>query len=871
MSDFYMQKKEDVLKRLNSSLNGLKKPDINIRLRKNGLNELKETKKISVMNLFFSQFKSFIIYILIAAAVVSLIASEIADSIVIVAIILLNAILGTYQEFKAEKAIQALKKHISLSVEVIRENKVEKINSKFLVPGDIIKLEAGSKIPADCYILSSKSLKVDESILTGESVSIDKMSGVITKNIPISDRYNMLFSSTTITNGSALAIITSTGMSSEIGKIAASIQEFQEKSTPLKERLNKLGIKITVSILIIASIIFFIGLSKGVNVIKILLSSIAIAVAAIPEGLPLILTLTLALGTLRMVKKQALMRKLAAVETLGSTTVICSDKTGTLTKNEMTVTKIFTNNVFLDVTGSGYHQEGNVLYNNIKYDTKKLQKLIEISYLCNNSELIDNGIIGDPTEVSLKVLAKKSRLEIKNYTRVNEIPFSSDKKYMATINKVDNKNILYMKGAPEIIIDKCKHIYLEGRLKLLSSIDKKKLIETNESFAKESLRVLALAYSKDGTEKNLIFVGLVAMLDPPRETVLDALRLTKKAGIKTIMITGDHKLTAVAIAKKINLGTNAITGEELDKISDTKLKKLVSSTDIFARVTPEHKVRILNALQENKEIVAMTGDGINDAPALKKADIGISVGSGTEVAKEASDMILLDDDFSTIVSAVEEGRSIFSNIKRFIIYLFSSNLGEVLTLFLALFFFNFFMDEVPLLVIHILWINLITDSLPAIALGIEPPEKDIMNKPPKSKNTSIIKKERIIDIVAIGILMSFGTLLLFKLNIANINYARTMAFTTLIVFQLMNAFNFKSHRSIFKTGILNNKKLIYAVLFSFILQLIVIYTPAINIIFKVTPINAIDWLYIFLVSSSVLIFIEIRKFLSSISSLKSST
>src|SRR3989344_755026 len=639
--EFYKLTKKEVLSNLSTSEAGLSSKEAEKRLLTYGSNIIKEKRRISALKIFVRQFKSIVVYILLSAFFISVFLDEFIDASVIGAILVLNSILGFIQEYKAEKSIDALKKLATLICTVIRDGKEIQIPSANLVPGDIIIVEAGSKVPADCYLLESFSLKLDESILTGESIPVKKEPCIVKKTVQISSQCNMIFSSTTVTYGRAIAIVVSTGMSTEVGKIADLIQNAEEKETPLQKKLDSVGFSLGILTVVVAVIIFAEGIFEGESFYTMLIVAISLAVAAIPEGLPAVVTISLGLGVHRMVKRNVLIRKLSSVETLGSTTIICSDKTGTLTCNEMTIKKIFANNDIIDVTGSGYSKDGEFLIKNKNYDAKRLSKLFEAGLLCNDSRIDQNKVIGDPTEASLIVLASKANF-VAPFARIDEIPFSSEEKFMATLNVIGKEKLWHYKGAPEVILKKCRFISVNGKKAILAEKEKKNILSVNNNFAHEALRVLALAYGKD--EKSLVFLGLVGMIDPPRKEVIPAIKKCKVAGIRVIMITGDHKLTAQAIARNIGLNDRALTGDEIDSLSEAELRNIAKDIDIYARVSPLHKVKILKALKDS-HIIAMTGDGVNDAPALKQADIGIAVGSGTDVAKESSNMILLDDNF----------------------------------------------------------------------------------------------------------------------------------------------------------------------------------------------------------------------------------
>jgi Ca2+-transporting ATPase len=854
---FYDKTIEKTLVELNTKEEGLTEEEAKIRLKKYGPNEIKRYKKIQTLKIFLKQFKSPLILILIIATIISLFLKQITDSILISIILILNSILGFSQEYKAEKSIQALKKLAAPLAIVLRNNKKQVIHSEDLVPGDILLIEQGSVIPADARLIENYNLKVNESTLTGESTPVEKSTQQV-KTTLIAEQTSMIFASTICVYGRAKAIVTSTGMNTELGKIAKEIEEEPETEIHLQKNISKLAKTISLVTILIALVILASGILRGFPLIEILLASISLAVAAIPEGLPAVITITLALGLQRMLKKNTLIRKLPATETLGSVTVIATDKTGTLTKNEMTCTEIYVNDKKITVTGKGYETQGKFYINKKEINPTELQQFLEIANFCHNADL--PSLTGDPTELALIVAAKKSKLnfEENKRTRIQEIPFTSEKKYMATLYKKENKESLYVKGAPEVILDMCSKVYIDKKLKWLNSAEKNKILEKNNEMASRGLRVIALAYSKESDLKNLIFVGLAGIIDPPRPEVKDAIQKCKEAGVKVIMITGDHELTAKAIAHEVGIFGSSITGKQLDKLKQKQLNKIVEDISIYARVNPEHKVKILEALRSKNHIIAMTGDGINDAPALKKADIGIAVNRGTDVAKEASEMVLIDNNFSSIVSAIEEGRGIFSNIKKFVYYLLASNLGEVLTIFIAM----LLALPLPLIAVQILWINLISDGPPALALSVEPIESDLMKRPPRKKDDKILDKKMIINLIFIGILITAGTLFIFALynRLFDLKYAQTMAFTTLMMYEMFNVFNARSEKSIFKVKFFRNKKLIYAIVLSIILQILIIYV--FTDYFKLVPLKALDWLWIILISSTILIFGEIRKAIS---------
>ncbi|OYT32764.1 ATPase [Candidatus Woesearchaeota archaeon ex4484_78] len=865
--EFYQKELRQVFEDLKTNEQGLTTKEAQERLKIYGLNKIRKEKKTSALTIFLSQFSSPIIWILIVAMIISFIVKEMIDFYVIGAIVVINAFLGFVQEYRAEEAITKLMKLLSLKATVIRDGKVEEIDATELVPGDILALETGQKIPADARLIEITNLQMQEASLTGESLPVNKKICTYHKEVAVADRKNMVFSGTIVTKGHGKAVVTGTGMNTEIGKIATLIQETKPELTPLQKQLKKLGAFLGIAVILIALAVFGIGILGGNPWEAMLMAAIAIAVAAIPEGLPAVVTISLALGVQRMALRNALMRKLPSVETLGACSVICSDKTGTLTHNEMTVTKIYVNREVISVGGSGYEPEGS-----FSKDPKKFKLLLKIGALNNNTKIIKENktwkVIGDPTEAALIVSAKKANLdieELKNkYQRIKEIEFTSERKMMTTIHKIKNEKIAFSKGAVEIILNKCNRILVNGRLERLTKAEKEKILEENETFAKQALRILGFAYkefkgiyAKGEIEKDMIFVGLQAMIDPPRKEVKDAIDKCKTAGIKVIMITGDYATTATAIAKELGITGKTITGIELDKIEN--LNEIVEKIGIYARVNPAHKLKIIKALQAKGHIVAMTGDGVNDAPALKKADLGIAMGiTGTDVAKEASDMVLADDNFTTIVNAVEEGRRIFDNIKKFVEYLLSSNMGEILTVFTAM----LLRWPLPITALQILWINLATDGLPALALGIEPTEPNIMKRPPRKPTEHIVNKKRGILILIIGLIMMLGTLFIFdRYETKSIVYAQTAAFATLVMFQMFNVLNQRSEDiSLFKLGFFTNKKLLGAVLISVMLQVVIIFVPFFNKIFGTTPLKIIDIVWVLGISSTVLIFGEIVKF-----------
>ncbi len=904
-----------IFEKLESREGGLVGGEVNKRLQAYGRNEIKEKKAISKLDILLSQFKNFLVIILIAAALVSALvgfmegsSDELIEATAILIVIAFIVLVGFIQEYRAEKEMEALKKMVSPRAVVVRDGRTMEIDARDLVIGDVIRIEAGDRIPADARVINAIDLQVDESILTGESTPVNKETGVLDDDNVLADRKNMLYMATSATYGKCTAIVTSTGMETELGKIATRIQEIVEGKTPLQGRLDKAGKQIGVIVLILCFIIFATGLINGVNPVTMFLTAVSLAVAAVPEGLPAVVTITLARGMRRMVKRNALVRKLTAVETLGATTVICTDKTGTLTRNEMTVRKIYVNNKTITVTGEGYIPDGIFRQGEERINPGKgIDLFLEIGALCNNASLFEvDGrwdITGDPTEASLLVAAQKANIYQdklnEEQPRVYEMPFTSERKRMATVHEKAGKRMVYVKGAPDVLLDLCTHLQVkESRVKLTED-KRKEILDVSNDYAESALRLLGCAYKELGTgeeidesrlEKDLVFVGLAGMIDPPREEVRDSIRICREAGIKPVMITGDHALTAEAIAKEIGMfeeGDFIVTGKELDLMEYGELKEKVEHIRIYARTNPEHKLTIVSALKENGHIVAMTGDGVNDAPALKKADIGVAMGiTGTDVSKEASDMILLDDNFTSIVAAVEEGRGIYDNILLFIRYLLSCNIGEVLTVFLVVASLMAF-GESPLIPLQILWMNVLTDAAPAIALGFNSPDPDVMGRKPRDPKRGIITRESIMRFIGIGSLMAVGAILMFYLSLPplvesqglneTLKKPRTIAFTTLVMFQLFYVLSCRSSKyPLFKVGIFSNKYLIAAVLFSVLMQVFVVNLDIISATFseqetlymlssymldafETTSLSLNEWLIITLVSSTAFIFPELLK------------
>ena len=864
---WHMLDTKEVENKLNTNIQkGLSSKEALKRKKEYGDNELKSKKKDSILKKFFDQFKDFMIIILLIAAIISALVAyfegtnEYMDSVIIIAIVVFNAIMGLIQENKAEKSLEALKKLSSPVAKVRRDNKTITIPSKDLVPGDIIILEAGNYVPADARLILSYNLKVEESALTGESESVTKDEKIkFNKTIPTGDMINMVFSSTIVTNGHGEAIITDIGMKTKVGQIATMINSDEHPDTPLQRKLSDVGKKLGTVCIIICIAIFIIGILKNIPFSEMFMTSIGLAVAAIPEGLPAIVTIMLSIGVTKMSKKNAIIRKLPAVETLGSSNVICSDKTGTLTQNKMNVVKISNSNGILE---SGIN-------------AKEYNFVLELGALCNDCIVEYSGrkatATGEATELAIVNAAIKHGA-YKSDKRINEIPFDSRRKMMTTIFKTNNGYRIITKGAPDVILKRCSHYLDNSNVYSLNSNKIRNIQNINEKMANDALRVIAVCYSdvsflpqdinSNSIENNLTFVGLIGMIDPPREGVFEAVLTCKKAGIKTVMITGDHILTAKAIAKNLGIlsGSDlAITGEELDKISDRDLVRNIMKYSVFARVSPEHKVRIVKAFRKNGCVVAMTGDGVNDAPALKNADIGISMGlNGTDVAKNASDMILTDDNFVTIVEAVKQGRHIYSNIRKAIHFLIATNIGEIVTIFVGLLLGL----ESPLLATELLWINLVTDSFPAIALGLEPIDKYIMLKKPNNPKKSIFADGLWRKIFFEGTMIGLLTLFAFNVGekIYGLEVGRTMAFVTLSMLELIHSFNVRSEdTSIFELGLLKNKYLILAFTAGILLQVSVIIIPPVANIFGVVKLNIIQWLYVAIISITPIIIIESKK------------
>jgi len=866
--EFHASETKKVLEEIKSNPDGLSSDDAKKRIEQYGLNELKEGEKISPVKIFLNQFRSIVVWILIAATIISMFLKEYVDSIVILVVLLLIGVLGFIQEYKAERAIEALKRLASLKAVVLRDGKKVEIDSKDIVPGDILILETGNKIPADARLIEVMNFQTLEAALTGESTPVKKNTNVYAEKTILADRKNMVFSSTIVTAGRAKAVVIGTGMNTEIGKIADMIQKAKPEPTPLQKKMDELGKVIGYITIVISIIVFVVGLflHKG-TWMKMLITSVSLAVAAIPEGLPAVVTITLAIGTQRMLKRHALIRKLPSVETLGSTTVICTDKTGTLTMNEMTVKNVYVNGKVIDVSGSGYEIQGDFLHNSKSIDDEELMLLLKIGAQNNNAEHKEGKIIGDPTEGALIVSAAKKghhKTELDTLLkRIDEIEFTSERKMMTTIHDNKGKRIVYSKGAPDVLLEKCSFIHENGKVRKITFDDKKKILDVNRKFAEKALRVLGFAYKNElgnDAEKEMIFVGLQAMIDPPRAEVKEAIQKCNNAGIRVIMITGDHEITAKAVANEIGILGNSMSGTKLDEVSDEELDKILDGTSIFARVNPEHKIKIVDVLKKKGHIVAMTGDGVNDAPALKKADIGIAMGiTGTDVAKEASSMILTDDNFASIVNAVEEGRGVFDNIRKYFAFLISGNIAEVLIIFFAILMGL----PVPLTATQLLTINLITDGLPAIALSADPFEPNAMKRKPRKQKEPIYKGLNEF-IIYYPILMTVVGIAIFSYayagNPENLPKAQTMTWLVIVFFELYQAFACRSTRyPSVKVGLFKNKWLILAVLSSVAMAVVSVYVPSLHNIFDTASITIPEFIGIVLISSLGGLMIEIVK------------
>jgi len=873
------QKIDELLKQLNTDRNsGLDAEFAEKRLGEEGANQFIEDRQQSVWALIWAQVNNSLIYILIGAAVISAIAGEISDAAIIGIVILINTAVGVIQESKAEKALQELKKMSTPTAIVKRDGVIQEIASEHIVRGDIVYLEAGKIVPADVRLLETTNLQMEESSLTGESTAVEKdASWECDGDVPLGDRKNMAFMSTLATYGRGIGVVVRTGMDTEVGNIAKMLHNQEKELTPLQEKLNELGKILGIGAIVISAVIFLIGFLQGREVLDMFLIAVSLAVAAIPEGLPAIVTIVLALGVQRMIKRNAVIRNLPAVETLGAVTVICSDKTGTLTQNKMTLTHCALNGKFQALSS-------------VSPDDPTAMRFLQAIMLCNDATAEEDKQTGDPTEIALIEAGNafgydKKQLE-KDFPRIDEIPFDSNRKMMTTVHGHGKERYVFVKGALERLLPKLAKVEINGDEKPFTEAEKNSILSQSDAMADEALRVLAVAYKKlpnedaDGPiEENLIFLGLTGMIDPPRGEVKDSIATSQGAGVQVIMITGDHQKTALAIAEDLHIAEHedeTITGQQLNAMTDSELQEKAKVTRVFARVSPEHKVRIVDALKQNGNVVSMTGDGVNDAPSLKKADVGVAMGiTGTDVAKGASDVILTDDNFSTITAAIEEGRNIYKNIKKSILFLLSCNLGEIVTLFIGI----LMGWPAPLMAIHILWINLITDTLPAISLGVDPEDPNVMKEKPRPASERIFVKQDVSFIVWNGILIGILTLFafmeglkvysdaasLFSMDLQNVTqeavvHAQTFAFLTLSIAQLFHAFNLRSrHQSIFRAGIFKNRFLVGSVVLGILLQVALVYVPFLSDWFHLRPVGWGEWLFIIGLSIIPVIANEIAK------------
>jgi Ca2+-transporting ATPase len=884
---------DDTISKTGSRVSGLTEEEAKERLELYGTNELTCKKKTPIIVVFLRQFLSPLIYVLLAAGVISLVSQfftgeeHYIDAIVIFGVIILNAVIGTFQESQAEKAMKALLEMAAPKAEVRRNGSIETIPAREIVPGDIVLFEAGDKVPADIRLLESVNLRVDESALTGESVPVEKHTAPLPEDAIIAEKVNMLFMSTIITGGRAAGVAVHTGMETEIGRIATGLEEVTQEDTPLQRNIKKLGRYLVFVFLGVSALLIVVGLIQGLNIFDLFLLAIAAAVASIPEGLPAVVTVVLAIGMRAMARRHSIIRKLVAVETLGSATVICSDKTGTLTLNQMTLRRLFTNDGYVEIGGEGYEPEGEFTRDGRPVDPAKdeqISLLLRAGALCNDASLTQSngkhGIFGDPTEGALVVAAAKAGLNKadleKTYPREDELPFASEKQYMvtlhymATLHAGAGHKTAYIKGSAEKILSFSTHILKDSRGSDLAEPDRTRISQAATTMGEDALRVIAIAcrdfpektdrLSDDDIQHDLTFIGLAGMADPPRHEAKEAVAACKRAGIEVKMITGDNKITAESIARQIELPPGrAITGSELQKMSDQELAAEITRISVFSRIEPLHKLRIVNALKANGEIVAMTGDGVNDAPALKAADIGVAMGiTGTDVAKEASDMVLADDNFASVVSAVDEGRAIFTRLRNVLFYTLNTNLSELVTLILAL----VFVGQSPLLAVQILWVNLVTDTAGDIPLGMEPKFGDELTQPPRNPRVGLIYPGLFIRIMVMAILIGLGTFLIFRWAEMrmSIDEARTLAFCTIVAFEWLMAFSARSDRhTVFKLGLFRNRALVISIGLAVLLQIAVVYAPFFQVAFKTYPLTPGDWGVVVLAAGGLFALEEIRK------------
>jgi Ca2+-transporting ATPase len=886
MAQWHKLSPDESLAELDSKNDGLTQVEARLRLKQHGPNVLTGKPKPPAIVVFSKQFLSPLIYVLLAAAIISLSVGRYIDAFVILGVLILNATIGYIQETRAEKAMEALLKAAAPKANVKRNSTMMQLPTRQLVPGDIILLETGDRVPADARLIEVSNLKVNESTLTGESMPVDKHTKALAKDGLLAERKNMVHMSTIVTYGRATAMVTATGMVTEMGKIATAITDVQTPKTPLQKGIGRLSRYIVGIFLAICTLLVIIGTAKGLEALEIFMVAVAAAVSAIPEGLPAVVTVVLAIGMRKMANRNAIIRKLAAVETLGSATVICSDKTGTLTLNEMTVHKIYLSSQWIEITGDGYEPEGEFKQNDITIDPTEndsLSLVLKIGLLCNDSLLIkekgESSIYGDPTEGSLVVAAAKAGMDKekldKIFRRIDEIPFQSDKMYMATLHRTTESNVAYIKGAPEKLLALCSSIIKDDKEVKITKKDIDDITKANEDMAKQALRVIATAYAHFPPETDdiedkhlqgtLVFVGLMGMADPPRDEAKEAIKLCQWAGIRVVMITGDNKVTAQAIAKKIGLPEGSvITGRDLEQMSDEELYEQVEDINVFARIEPLQKLKIVNVLKGHEHVVAMTGDGVNDAPALKTANIGIAMGiTGTDVAKESSDMVLADDNFASVVAAVDEGRAIFNRLRNVVFFSLSTNLGEIISLLLAVSFTGF----APLLAVQIIWVNLVTDTSVEIPLGLEPKFGDELKQPPRHPKVGLIYPGLLLRICFLALLMSLFIFFIFKWALGHygngeegIMIARTMAFCCIVAFSWLRALNARSDEyTIFRLGIFKNRWLLMGIGIAVMLQMAVIYIPFLSEAFQTSPLGISQWGIVLLAGSALFVIEEVRK------------
>jgi Ca2+-transporting ATPase len=869
----------DVISTLGSNPTGLEEEEAKLRLQRFGYNELEREKRPSSIGIFLRQFKNVLVIILLAAALISLALGETVDAVVILGIVVAVSLLGFFQEYRAERALEALREMAALTATVIRGSSEKEIPARELVPGDIAVLSVGDKIPADLRLIEAVNLRVDESALTGESVPSEKGIDPVSQYAPLAERLGVAYAGTIVSYGRGKGVIFSTGQHTEFGKIASMMRAAPKVKTPLELRIERVGRLLGTAMVSVAVLVLLLGLARGSPLLEMFLWAVSLAVAAVPEALPAVVTGGLAIGVRRMAKRNAIVRRLPAVETLGSTTVICSDKTGTMTKGEMTVRRVFVGEDSYEVTGAGYEPRGEILKDGTPVLNDDLALIAKVAVLCNDASLGTASpprIVGDPTEVALLVVAEKTSERVEKlrstHPRIFEVPFTSERKRMTTVHNTPDGQLLYcMKGALETVLPGCEFAYFQGRPVPIDENAKRCIHGIGEQMAKNALRVLAFAYKttptglqvlkESSSEKGLIFLGLMGMMDPPREEVREAVQKCHEAGMKVVMITGDHKETAQAVAHELGIpspGSKALTGAELDSLGQEEFDRVVEDVAVYARVSSEHKLRIVRTLKGRGHIVTMTGDGVNDAPALKNADIGVAMGiSGTDVTKEAADLVLADDNFASIVAAVEEGRAIFDNIRKYLTFLLSANIGELLIMLAA----GLFGYPLPLLPVQILYVNLATDGLPALALGIDPPMQDLMRRRPRDPKLSIFADLKG-WIVGIALLLSVAMTSLFVYGLVSrgLAEARSLVFASIIVFELALAFSCRSqNQTIFRLGVTSNKYLVAAVLSQLALLLLIFYMPSIAPLFEVSDIDLGDWLLAVVAGMSGFVFAETAK------------